>query len=419
MNLSEKLRAFIGGKNCIEKNSFNLKPNNFLEKDRELLEVLDADIVSTPLGKHVIIEKIFDKGFKHGDIVLDSVFDISQKAFGLIAKDEVFENFDIRDTIFIDTETTGLAGGTGTYAFLIGVGFFTEQNFKIIQFLMRDFDEEASLLYNLKDILERFKCIVSFNGKAFDMPLLCTRFLMNNIKKFKNDFLHLDLLFAARRIYKERLQCLSLSSLEKNIIGIERYNDIPGSEIPSIYFKYLQEKEPASLKPIIYHNKIDILSLVTLLFILADGVANPFHSKNIKKEDYYCLARIYEDMGDISKSIECYKKAMETYNIREKACTKLSLLYKRLGYWEKAEELWIQMAKNNINKIFSLVELAKYYEHKVKNFQKAEIVTLKAIETCYKRAKLLGTNSQDRLESLKKRLYRVRNKIQTNIFINL
>lgn len=412
MNLSEKLRSFIGSKDSVKKGSFNCKPNKFLEKDRQLLKVLDADIVSTPLGEHVIIEKLFDSNFIHGDIALDSVFGISKKAFGLIGKDRAFESFNIQDTIFIDTETTGLSGGTGTYAFLIGVGFFTEQNFKIVQFLMRDFDEEASLLYNLKDILRKFNCIISFNGKTFDLPLLYTRFLMNNIKRLKNDFLHLDLLFSARRVYKGRLQCLSLSSLEENIIGIKRYKDIPGSEIPSIYFKYLQDREPALLKPIVYHNQVDILSLVTLLSILADGIENPFYSKNIKDEDYYCLARIYEDMGYINKSIECYKKAMVSYGTRERACTKLSLLYKRLGNWKEAEKLWLLMVKSNINKIFSLIELAKYYEHRVKNYQKAETATLMAIETSYKRARLLGRFPQDGLEDLEKRLHRVRNKMK-------
>lgn len=275
---------------------------------------------------------------------------------------------------------------------------------------MRDFDEEASLLYNLKDILSNFNSLVSFNGKAFDIPLLRTRFLINGMKIDSKEFLHLDLLFSARRLYKERLQSVSLSSLEQNVMGVKRYGDIPGFEIPSIYFKYLQDKNPIPLKPVVYHNKVDILSLVALFSILADGMEDPFSSERVKAQDIYCLARIYEDMGYIKESIKCYKEAMKVTGVKDKACLNLSLLYKRHCYWEAAETLWIKMAGSNVNAIFSLIELAKYYEHKLKDYKKAEYVTLKAIDLYYKKTRILNNFSYDELEDLKKRLNRVRNK---------
>lgn len=134
MNLSEKLRAFIGSSKSKEREADLGNQKSRLqqrsEKDRQLLEILDADIVSTPCGDHVIIEKLFDKDFVHGGIKLDSIFTISRKILGLIGKDRSFEELDLQKTVFIDTETTGLAGGTGTYAFLIGIGFFTRDGLR-------------------------------------------------------------------------------------------------------------------------------------------------------------------------------------------------------------------------------------------------------------------------------------------------
>lgn len=249
--------------------------------------------------------------------------------------------------------------------------------------------------------------MVSFNGKSYDIPLLSTRYMLNRMENPLEKTFHLDLLACARRLYRERLGSVSLSSLEANLLSLKREGDIPGYEIPSVYFKFLRDKNPYPLKPIFYHNRMDILSMVTLTANMAKSFKAPFESKHCANQDYYCLGRVFEDMGMIEQSIECYEKALNVSWVRERSYTRLSLLYKRLDLWRKAERLWIDMVKNNINTVFALVELAKYYEHKLKDYDKAAQVTQKALETVYKKRTIVGHSLKDEIAELKKRLKRI------------
>ena len=196
---------------------------------------------------------------------------------------------------------------------------------------MRDYDEEAAVLYSLGNLLAQFDGLVSFNGKSYDIPLLTTRYTLNRMENPIDKFLHLDLLSAARRVYRERLKSVSLSSLETNLLSLKREGDIPGFQIPAVYFRFLRDKNPYPLKPIFYHNRMDILSMVTLAISIAKSFDRPFESETCAEQDYYCLGRVFEDMGMIERSIKCYQKALNVPGVREKSYRQLSMLYKRLG----------------------------------------------------------------------------------------
>ena len=177
MNLSEKLKMFLSNKPTEKrKSTISVQKNSFYP------EVIGGVTVNTPFGEHVIIEKNYDGSYIHGGEKLDSLFNISGEILKLMSKNCDFEGFDFNRAVFIDTETTGLAGGTGTLAFLIGVGFFGSNGFKIIQYFMRDYDEEAAALYSLGNLLEKFDGLVSFNGKSYDIPLLTTRYTLNRME---------------------------------------------------------------------------------------------------------------------------------------------------------------------------------------------------------------------------------------------
>jgi hypothetical protein len=221
---------------------------------------------------------------------------------------------------------------------------------------------------------------------------------------------HLDLLSSARRLYKERMASVSLSSLEANLFSLEREGDISSFEIPSIYFRFLRDKNPYPLKPIFYHNRMDILSLVTLVIKMAGALKDPLCSDGCSDQDFYCLGRIFEDMEIFEESIKCYLKALEIPGVSEKAYFRLSLLYKRLGRWDEAQELWLKMAEDNIHTAFALVELAKVYEHRTKDYTKAEQATRRALELAYKKKGLLGFSPEQEIQELKKRLERILSK---------
>ncbi len=170
------------------------------------------------------------------------------------------------DFAFLDTETTGLSGGTGTYAFLVGVARFEDEGLHLAQFFMRDPSEEPGLLAALEEFLAPCQALVTFNGKAFDAPLLLTRYLCHGWQPPFQGLAHVDLLHLARRLWRDRLPSRTLTMLEAHILGAGRSEeDIPGWLIPEMYFTYLQTGDPTPLKSVFYHNAMDVISLVALM----------------------------------------------------------------------------------------------------------------------------------------------------------
>lgn len=407
MKLSEKLRAFI--KEPKEAQAFGMEKPDVVD----ICDVLKGIRVNNVFGEHLIIEKTYNENYSHAGVKLSEVLEIPSETLTLLSKDCNIRGFDFKKAIFIDTETTGLAGGSGTYAFLVGIGFFDGIFFRLRQYFMRDFDEENAMLYSLQKFLRDFNCIVSFNGKSYDIPLLATRFLLNRMENPLQDFMHLDLLSSARRLYSQRFESISLSSLEKKLFCINRQGDVPGYEIPSLYFRFLRDKNPYPLKPVIYHNGMDILSMVALAVKMADALENPFCSENCADQDYLCVAKLYQDMGFFNEAIDCYRKALEVPEVEKKAYLQLSMLLKKLNRWREAVELWQYMVNNHFYEDIALIELAKYYEHKLRDYVKAAEITEKAISLVY-RKKAIGY-SQNLLQSdlikLKKRQARLNLKI--------
>ncbi|TYP56665.1 ribonuclease H-like domain-containing protein [Thermosediminibacter litoriperuensis] len=409
MNLSEKLKVFVAGKD--KKDSCYPAAGEDSDELNRISRVLGGELLVTPYGRHIAVERVFEGHFCHAGVMLRSVLEISPEIIKLAAKNTDFAELDFKKTAFIDTETTGLAGGSGTYAFLIGIGYFEGDSFKLVQYFMSDFDREPAVLHSLRDLLGNFRSVVSFNGKAYDIPLLSARFLINRMGNPLESLAHLDLLHTARRIFRERLQSVSLSSLEQSLFYMAREDDVPGFEIPSIYFKYLREKDPLPLKPVLHHNRMDILSLVSLLVKIGQALGDPFQSDACCGQDYYCLGRLYEDMGMFKESIECYRRALDVPGVRDRAYRQLSLLYKRMGRWDEAEKIWIQMAREGIYLLFALLELSKFYEHRKRDYENAARTARQALELVYSKKRLLGEHDRTEIEEIKRRLNRILSKM--------
>ena len=165
----------------------------------------------------------------------------------------------MQDLLFLDTETTGLSRGAGTVAFLVGVGYFSQDHFVVEQYLMRDYDEELFVLQEINRLLEAFPVLVTFNGRTFDMPVLQSRFLLNRFPD-KYESVHADVLYPSRRLWKLRLGSCNLQTLEESVLGVVREDDIPGALIPQTYFKYLDNRDFEPIRSIMAHNRQDITS---------------------------------------------------------------------------------------------------------------------------------------------------------------
>ena len=269
------------------------------------------------------------------------------------------EPFDPRRILYLDTETTGL-GGSGTVAFLVGLGYLTENGFEVHQFLMRDYDEEPYLLKHVAAGLDRFDMICTFNGRTFDVPLLESRFLMNRMQRDCLEKPHLDLLQIARRLWKLRLGRCNLGRLETVILGKPRTDDLPGSEVPQRYFDYLKTRREDLLKDILDHNAQDIATLCVLLTHMADMYDHPEQIRF--SEDVYSMGRALEKLDHPEEARRCYRLASRG-RMGTEASVSLAHSYRRAGDRDRAAEIWREMIASRRGGVKPYIELAKYEEH--------------------------------------------------------
>src|SRR5580704_16290506 len=259
-------------------------------------DLISGAVVSTCHGEHFETEKLWERHRRHGSAEISDLIELPEDLLAELSDGAIARAHPTK-WAFLDTETTGLAGGTGTYAFLIGVGSIEPAGFRLRQFFMRDYGEEASLLCRLAEHLAQFDVLITFNGKAFDQPLLETRFRMTRARHPFERMQHLDLLFGARRLWKLRLESCRLVDLENQILGVERQGDLPGEMIPYCYFGYLRTKRAFDLVPIFHHNALDILSLACLTAIVPFAFRSPESAELRHGADFVGLARWLERDG--------------------------------------------------------------------------------------------------------------------------
>ena len=283
--------------------------------------------------------------------------------------------------VYLDTETTGLAGGTGTCAFLIGIGTVEGTQFVVRQFFLRDYPEEKAILRALAEILDSFDGLVTYNGKTFDVPLLETRFALARLKSPFGRMQHLDALHPSRRLWRLRLESCKLTDLESTVLGIEREGDVAGSEIPGIYFDYLRSGDARGLQPVFYHNALDIMTLaaVTVELARAMGDASTLDSA----VDLFSLSRMLEFAGSRKQSVETCQRALSgglPEEIEARALHQLALQYKRQRQHELAVATWLQLTRRaSPLALEAFEELAIHYEHHQRDPQTAMEFTLAAI----------------------------------------
>jgi uncharacterized protein YprB with RNaseH-like and TPR domain len=234
--------------------------------------------VVTPGGRHWEMERTWPSHYRHGvsDVgaLIELPADILSELLSAGSGEQQIHCPPER-WAFLDTETTGLAGGSGTLAFLVGIGSITPAGFGLKQYFLRQPAEEPSLLSALTADLANYDVLVTYNGKAFDVPLLETRFLMNRQKAPFARLQHVDLLYGARRLWRLKLESCRLQDLERRILGHERVGDVGGGFIPNLYFDYLRRSDPGPLEPVFFHNAIDILSLACLTAVVPQAFREP------------------------------------------------------------------------------------------------------------------------------------------------
>lgn len=350
--------------------------------DNGIETVVKGTDFQTAYGVTYLVQEQYPADYMHGLIAL-----CADREMDVLATYSGASRITQRDgcnVVFLDTETSGLAGGTGTYAFLVGIGYRTPAGFEIIQFFMREPAQEPALLAALDQWLARFNVVVTFNGKSFDLPLLNTRHTMNGFCPPFGDFEHIDVLHIARKLWRDRLTSRALSELEKEIVQFYRTGeDIPGWMIPQLYFDYLRDWDARPLAGIFHHNVRDILSLAALYGHIAGILKDPITLAAGYGFDLAAIARLYEGMGWIEQAALLYERSLELGDLPEefflKTIERYALLHRRNGNWEKAAQLWKKAA--DYGQVFACIELAKYYEHRERNYVEALQWAKKALES--------------------------------------
>ena len=379
--LSEKLRSL--GVNI---GPASIQPTAPKAPPANLESVLGGHRLENPMGETFVVEQVLQIGSPYGSSLLQ--MNAPMDAMSVWAGDTRLTSILPQCFAFLDTETTGLSGGTGTYAFLIGVGKFEGDHFYLAQFFMRDPSEEPAQLYALEEFLAPCQALVSYNGKAFDIPLLVTRFITHGWQIPFRDHAHIDLLHLSRRLWRDRLPSRTLGNVEAQILRASRTEqDVPGWMIPQMYFDYLRSGDAAPLRSVFYHNAMDVISLAVLLNHTANLLADPLQSEIEHGVDLIALARLHEDMGNVDLAITLYEHALQHLDAIEErmpetvylqAFERLAGIHKRRENLESAMVLWEAAAQRR--HIFSHIELAKVYEHRLHDYAQAIFWTRAAID---------------------------------------
>jgi hypothetical protein len=347
----------------------------------------DGQVVTNEFGEHFQTERFFAGHKPHGTADVGALCELPPNFLDALSENEI-PNTPPERWAFLDTETTGLMGGSGTYAFLTGVGRIVPNGFRIRQFFLREYAEERSALAALAAHLSEFDVLVTYNGKTYDQPLLETRYRLSRHRAPFTRLGHLDLLHGARRLWKLRLENCRLVQLEQQILGFERDGDVAGEFIPYIYFEYLRSREACGLIPIFHHNAMDILTLACLTAVVPAAFrstdAEALSRVGVRRgEDLTGIARWLLSAGEHAEALALFQRAVDAGlpdKLLFQVLWQIARLQKKLGNIHGALRGYTELAGcRNAFRVCALEELAKHYEHEERNYVVALEFTRQAL----------------------------------------
>ena len=352
---------------------------------------------TTSHGQCFVAEATYPPDHLHGDLPLSALLNLPAEVVAQMSGYGMPSSVDWRRVCFLDTETTGLSGGTGTMAFVVGLGFFVEGGFHVRQYFLRDPGDEPAMIEALAELLPRFEALVSFNGRTFDVPIIENRFILARTSPPTAGLPHLDLLHPARRLWRDHLPSCALSTIERAVLGVLReQDDVPGGVIPYLYRDYLRTGDAREMKRVLYHNAVDVLSLVTLTARLCRTFADPWadaettSDESLSGAEFFGLGRWYTTEDRSDEAERAYRTALRSLNkaqdklcsgktqdeelasgLRVKVLRTLGYFLKRADRRAEAFAYWQQLALESVDDVLAHVELAKYLEWHVGNLSLA------------------------------------------------
>jgi len=406
--LSDRLRGVIGGGLKAHGGERRGASSDASGTDHAIAEVLDGEWHERSGQRFLVVDRMYVPGYRHGSMAL---------ADGLPPSDGAWPRLSLLTSapshsrisasphlLFIDLETTGIAGGAGTYAFLVGCGWFAGGTFRIRQFMLSNFTAERALLEAVGELAAESGTVVSYNGKSFDLPLIETRFALHRLPSPFGELPHIDMLHPARRMWrvadtsrhvqkdvpytdqKDVPYTCRLSTLEQYLCGYVREGDVAGFEIPACYFRYVHAGDPRPLAAVLEHNRLDLLSLALVTAraaqLLEDGPAAASTAR-----EALGMGRLYERGGLMTEAKSSFARAIEfkdaDEDLRAEALRAYALVARRLRHYDDAADAW--------RRVLGLTEcprpiereaseaLAVHHEHRRRDLASARDFTLRLL----------------------------------------
>ena len=409
MDLSSRLRAIV---RSTPKRELTYEPDTGrseapVDLDR-VAEILGGRPLTTSFGNCLAIDRRYESSRWHGDVQIGNCdlddcngLQLLDPKLSFRALEASADCSPAPRTVFIDLETTGLSGGAGTVAFLVGCGYFDVGAFQVRQFLLTSYASERALLSALTEFFGGTDLIVTYNGKTFDVPVMETRWSFHRLPMpdFSQDVPHFDMLHPARRLWSSRnfgdaavAAGCRLTTLEKEVLGFRRIGDVPGVEIPARYFQFLRTGDPRPLEPVLEHNRLDLVSLAAVTgHALRLARAGDEACRN--ETEALALGRVLERALVFDRAEACYRRAADSssVDVRGEALYRLGLRYRRDRRFAAAACAWRDIValtepaaarrKKGMSQLrqFAAEALAIHHEHRERDLHAARELALFAL----------------------------------------
>jgi hypothetical protein len=430
MELSSRLRAIV---RAAPRRELTYEPaTGRLEGTIDLqrvAEVLGGRAVETSFGRCIAVDRRYESDRWHGDVqigdcCLDDCGDLCLLDPALALRASLNPR-----TVFIDLETTGISGGAGTVAFLVGCGYFDLGAFQVRQFVLTSYASERALLSAVTDFFGETDLIVTYNGKTFDLPVMETRWSFHRLPMpdFSQAVPHFDMLHPARRLWSSRMGTdaapaangCRLTTLERDVLGFRRIGDVPGIEIPRRFFHFLRTGDPRPLEPVLEHNRLDLVSLAA---VTAHAVRLARGGDRVCRDEAEALAlgRVLERAGAFDRAEACYRRAAQAscLEVRGEALYRFGLRCRRDHRFDEAAAAWREIVAltepscrrfKGISQLrqFALEALAIHEEHRERDLDAARELAVFALTEQETPARVGGL--RHRLARLDRKLARKQN----------
>jgi uncharacterized protein YprB with RNaseH-like and TPR domain len=434
MDLTARLRSIVRPAGDSRPRELTYEPDTgryeaTIDIDR-VADVLGGRVITNRYGRALVIDRRYESDRRHGAAHVGTIEFADDHRLRLLDPTLTAPNGTGERMLFIDLETTGLSGGAGTVAFLVGCGWFDLGAFQVRQFLLTSYAAERALLCAVAECLEDTSLLVSYNGKTFDVPVMETRWLFHRMPLPLESVRHFDMLHPARRLWRKREQtgygsdpddeaCCRLSTLEQVLCGVTRVGDVPGMEIPARYFRFLRTADARPLEPVLEHNRIDLISLAA---VTAAGVRLVQEGSAACRDacEALALGKVFERAGAFPPAMSCFHRAADDerahVDVRAEALYWLGLRLRRDRRFEEAAGIWkrvLDLAPGRRTRSdvlgplcqFAVRQLAIHHEHRERDYEGARELTLQLLEE-EGRVESEQLDSRRRLARLEKKIAR-------------